>query len=108
MTPALRHGVGENKESKVATHFHVDYSGIPGYFLVRAMDPGDTGRECDCEAGEIELYHDAIDDGDVDEECPCPACQHYREEQFKAWREQQAAAGIVAEHTVTGEAGPDV
>jgi len=108
VTPALRHGVGENKESKVATHFHVDYGNILGYFLVRMMETGDTGRECDCEEGEIELYHDAIDDGDVDEECPCPACQHYREERFKEWRAGFDRAAVVKEHTIAGEAGPDV
>lgn len=79
------------------SHFHIDYSGMPGYFLARTMERGDTGYECDCEAGEVELFHDAIDAGEVDEECPCPACQHYRETRYAEWRAEQEKAGVHVE-----------
>ena len=45
----------------MTSHFHVDHGNLPGYFLVRAMEPGDTGRECDCLDGELELFHDACE-----------------------------------------------
>ena len=88
-------------------HAHVDFSGIKGYFLVRAMEPGDTGRECDCLDGELELFHDACESGEVDESCPCARCQADRNVRFREWaaREVKAAA---KEHTIAGEAGPDV
>ena len=91
----------------MTSHFHVDYGNLPGYFLVRAMESGDTGRECDCLDGELELFHDACEAGEVDESCPCADCQADRNVRFREWaaREVKAAA---KEHTIAGEAGPDV
>lgn len=112
MTPALRHGVGENKESKVATHFHVTTKPYLCYvvrkFVPADFAPGASYFECACEAGEIDLYHEGIEAREIGEECVCPDCERRRSARFILWREQQAAAGIVAEHTVPGEAGPDV
>ena len=89
-------------------HAHVDFSGIKGYFLVRAMEPGDTGRECDCLDGELELFHDACEAGEVDESCPCPTCQGEREDRFNEWRRRDERAAVVAEHTRAKEGEPRV
>lgn len=79
----------------MTTHFHVDHGNLPGYFLVRAMEPGDTGRECDCEAGEIELYHDECERDATPEDCPCGTCQAARLVRFREWTKQQLEAGII-------------
>mgnify|MGYP006339524169 CR=1 FL=1 len=91
----------------MTSHVHVDHGNLPGYFLVRAREPGDTGRECDCLDGELELFHDACEAGEVDESCPCADCQADRNVRFREWaaREVKAAA---KEHAIAGEAGPDV
>ena len=91
----------------MTTHYHLDFSGIKDYFVVREPDPGETGRECSCLDGELELFHDAIDAGEVDEECPCPTCVQARINAFERWRAEQEKAAA-KEHTIAGEAGPDV
>ena len=91
----------------MTSHFHVDHGNLPGYFLVRAMEPGDTGRECDCLDGELELFHDACEAGEVDESCPCARCQADRNARFREWaaREVKAAA---KEHTRAQDKEPAV
>ena len=91
MTPALRHGVGENKESKVATHFHVTTKPYLCYvvrkFVPTDFAPGASYFECACERGELDIYHD-----ERPESCPCDECQHARWARFKAWQETWARA----------------
>lgn len=91
----------------MTSHFHVDYGNLPGYFLVRAIEPGDTGRECDCLDGELELFHDACESGEVDESCPCATCVQARINAFERWRAEQEKAAA-KEHTRAQDKEPAV
>lgn len=76
----------------MTVHYHATLRGVE--YVVRDPAGFDKARECACESGELDLYHDACESGEIDESCPCPWCERERTTRFLRWKAEQGKAGV--------------
>lgn len=69
-------------------HYHIKIDRLE--YTVRELEPGQTGKDCCCDEGESELFHDECNRDATPEDCPCSTCQRERWKRFGEWQKARA------------------
>lgn len=75
-------------------HYHVKIGRLE--HLVRELEEGQQGKDCGCEAGELDLFHEECQEDATPEDCPCPTCQRQRWKRFGEWQQTWARGAAAA------------